>query len=64
MSKTNRERLLKVPEVAERLHVSEKTAWRLLRDGSLPRVKVSHSTRVPVDAVDRYIASRTAQARA
>lgn len=43
--------LMTVPEVAVVLHVSEKTAWNLLRSGRLPRIKVGGCTRVPASAV-------------
>lgn len=55
----NRDPLLKVSEVAVRLNCSEATSWRLIRKGKLPRIKVGAGTRVPVDAVDEYIASQT-----
>jgi len=47
-------RMLKVPEVAERLHVCEKTVRRMLRDEELPREKIRGCTRVPTVAVEDY----------
>ena len=56
---TPRRALLTVPELADWLHVSEKTAWRLLReDGPLAdaKVKVLNGTRVNPSRVEAYIA--------
>jgi len=50
--------LLPVREVAEQLSVSQATAWRLLRRGQLPRVKVGTATRVPADAVAAFVADQ------
>ena len=35
---------LRVPEGAKYLGVSEPTAWRMLRDGTLPRIKLRGRT--------------------
>ncbi len=48
-------RLMKVPEAAALMNVSEKTTWNLLRDGALPRVKVRNCTRIPAAAVLDYL---------
>lgn len=47
--------MLSVRETAKRLYVSERTVWRLLEDGQLPRVKVRGVTRIPTSAVDRLL---------
>jgi len=49
--------LLSVRAVALRLKCSEKTVWRRVRDGNLPRVKVLGRTYVPAVDVDAYIAT-------
>lgn len=38
--------LLSVPEVATILHVSRQTAYRLIREGEIPSLKVGGSVRV------------------
>jgi excisionase family DNA binding protein len=48
--------LLSVPDVAKRLYVSEKTAWRLLGRGELAKVKVGSRTLVTPESVDAFIA--------
>ena len=49
--------LCTIPETAMLLHLSNKSVWRLLRDGHLPRVKVGHSTRIPRRAINEFISS-------
>lgn len=49
--------LLKVAETGERLNVSRATVYNLIRDNKLDSVKVGRSRRVPVEAVERYVAS-------
>lgn len=48
----------KVSDVAKCFGVSEKTIWRLLRDGYLPRVKIYHCTVIPNFAIDDFISRR------
>lgn len=47
--------LLSVPQVAERLYLSEKSVWRLLDRGVLPRLKFGATTRIHPDDVDAHI---------
>jgi excisionase family DNA binding protein len=49
------ERLLKVPEVAERMAVSRTTVYELMMSGSLRSVKIGKSRRVPETALDAWI---------
>jgi excisionase family DNA binding protein len=51
--------LLTVAEVAAILRVSTMTVYRLIRTGQLAAVRVGHGWRIPQDAVERYLASRT-----
>jgi excisionase family DNA binding protein len=46
--------LLKVPEVAKRLGVSEVTVWRMIGRGELDSIKVRRSRRVDPEAVEAY----------
>lgn len=50
---------LTVPEVAEELRLSDRTVWKLIRDGKLPSVKVGGGRRIVREALDTYIASLT-----
>jgi excisionase family DNA binding protein len=51
--------LLSVPQVAERLGISDKGAWNIVQRGELPSVLVGASRRmVEQSAVDEYIARR------
>jgi len=52
--------LLKVPQVAKRLGVSEPTVWRLIGGGELESVVVgARSRRVSPAAIDAYLARKT-----
>lgn len=59
----SRPKLYSVAEVAEELNLTKPQVWGLLRNGQLPKVKLGdHSNsavRVPVEAVDAYLAART-----
>jgi excisionase family DNA binding protein len=49
--------LLKVPEAAARLQVSERTFWRWLHTGSVPHVRLGEDeriVRIPVDLLDEW----------
>ena len=47
--------LLRPADVAEELHVSTREVQRLLRQGTLPGIKVGRRWRVAPAALDRYI---------
>jgi excisionase family DNA binding protein len=47
--------MLSVYEVALLLCVSERTVWRMLEDGQLPRVRIRGITRIPAEAVERLM---------
>lgn len=47
--------LLTVKAVAERLSLSERSAWRLVHSGRLASVKVGAARRVTTRAVEDYI---------
>ncbi len=47
--------LLKPLEVAEALGISRSRVYLLLREGGLPSVQVGHTTRVPADALRRWV---------
>ncbi len=50
-------RLYTIGEVAESLGVSSRTVRRLIDEGALPVVWVRRAKRIPIDAVDAFLAS-------
>jgi excisionase family DNA binding protein len=56
-------KLLRVSEVAEQLRLHPQTCYRLIREGSLPSLRVGGSVRVPtkllVDRLHRSTVART-----
>jgi excisionase family DNA binding protein len=53
------QRLLTVPEAANRLGVSRSKGWQLAQQGEIPVVRIGRSVRVPADALDAWIKERT-----
>ncbi len=51
----------RVPEVAEKLGIHERTVWRWLREGRLNGVKVGGARLVPADELERLIRPVAAQ---
>jgi excisionase family DNA binding protein len=49
------ERLLTVPEVAERLHVGKTTVWEMIYRGELPSLLIGRSRRVREVELDEWI---------
>lgn len=52
---------LKIPEVAQRLDVSEKTARRMVKGGKLPSVFIGGAYRVSEDDLERYLEAAKVQ---
>ncbi len=48
--------LLKIPDAAARLCVSESTVWRWVYSGRLPSVKLGKSRRIRAEALERFVA--------
>jgi excisionase family DNA binding protein len=48
---------LTLHEVAERLHISQSTLYRLVRSGQLPAIKLAAQWRVSEEALAEYVAS-------
>lgn len=57
------ERLLKIPEVAERLQVSRAFVYELMSAGAIPAVSIGAARRVPESALDTYITKLVAEQR-
>ncbi len=51
--------LLTVEEVAERLAIGKTLAWELVWSGKLPSVRIGRCVRVPLGALEAWIAERT-----
>ena len=49
------ERLVCIPEASERLAVSERTVWKLLKEGSLTRVRLGRATRIRWSELERVM---------
>jgi excisionase family DNA binding protein len=56
--------LLRVGDVAELLSISRSTAYRLIRSGELPSVKVGCIIRVPFDQLCDWVAEHTVMGEA
>ncbi len=52
---TNGDRLLTVPEVAERLKCSRRTVFRLFSENALPSIKTGRQRLVSSEDVDAYL---------
>ncbi len=50
-------RLLTIREVADILRVHNRTAYRLVKDGSIAAIRVGTQWRVPESALHEYVAS-------
>jgi excisionase family DNA binding protein len=55
--------MLRVPELAERLDVSEQSVYRLLSSGALPGIRVGGVWRVPAEVLDRWINEQLSDTR-
>ncbi len=49
------ERLLKADDVSRILNISRALAYRLLRQGEIPTVRISHAVRVKPADLEEYI---------
>jgi excisionase family DNA binding protein len=54
-------RLLKVPQVAERLGLGTSQVWEMVKSGELDSLKIGHARRIRSDVVDAYIKRLTAE---
>lgn len=50
-----------VKELAEYLNVGKASAYRLVHDGTLPSVRIGRQIRIPIAAVDKWLAEATPQ---
>lgn len=56
MTATTGRLLLKVEEAAQRLGIKRSLAWRLVRSGDLPSVRLGRLVRIPERALEEWIA--------
>ncbi len=57
-AQVDRPLLLTVDQVAERLGIGRSLAWRLVREGALPSIRLGRLVRVPQQALERWIAEQ------
>lgn len=50
---------LTVADIAERLHISEDSAYQLCREQTFPALRIGHLIRIPSNAFDRWVARQT-----
>ena len=48
-------RLLKVPEAALRLNISEKTTWKMVHARRVDVVRIGRSVRIPENSIEKLI---------
>lgn len=58
MDTTTERLLLTVEEAARRLGIGRSLAWRLVRDGELPSVRLGRLVRVPERALEDWLKRR------
>ncbi|MHB1536648.1 MAG: helix-turn-helix domain-containing protein [Acidimicrobiales bacterium] len=51
--------VLRVPEAADLLGISRSHAYELIADGKLPAIRLGRRIIVPVDAIERLLATAT-----
>jgi excisionase family DNA binding protein len=55
---------LTVEEAAKLLSISRSLAYRWVKDGTLPAIRVGNAVRIPRRALEAWIEERTTQGRA
>ena len=58
--RSDQELLLRMDVAAARLAVSRATLYRMVQRGELPTVRIGSAVRVPVSALDRWLADHLA----
>ena len=56
-------RLLKIPEAASRLNVSNKKAWKMVYGREVDVVRIGRSVRIKEDSIDKLIDDGTIPAK-
>ena len=55
-------KLLKVPEAAEQLNISQKSTWAMIYRRDIEVVRIGRSVRIPLSEIDRLIERGTVPA--
>jgi excisionase family DNA binding protein len=58
--RTDPELLLRIDAAAERLAISRATLYRMIQRGELSTVHIGSAIRIPVSALERWLAAQTA----
>ena len=58
--RSDQELLLRIDVAAERLAASRATLYRMVQRGELPTVRIGSAVRVPVSAIERWLADQIA----
>ena len=58
MTRTDSPLLLRPTEAAAQLSISRSLLYELLRDGTIPAVRIGRATRIPTAALEDFVASR------
>jgi excisionase family DNA binding protein len=56
---TDQELLLRIDAAADRLSISRATLYRMIQRGEIPVVRIGSAVRIPVSALDRWLAAQT-----
>ncbi len=54
-------KLLRIADAAKLMSISRSAAYLLAQRGEIPTVRVGHSVRVPIAALEEWLAARTRQ---
>ena len=52
-------KVLTLQEIANKLRVTKRTAWRYYKDGDLKGIKLNGGIRIPEEEFDKFIKERT-----
>jgi excisionase family DNA binding protein len=55
-------KLLRIPEAAELLNMSQKTIWAMIYRRDIDVVRIGRSVRIPITAIDRLVERGTVPA--
>ena len=56
---TDQELLLRIDAAADRLSISRATLYRMIQRGEIATIRIGSAVRIPVTALDRWLAAQT-----
>lgn len=59
MTEESEKLLLRAPEAAKLLSISERTLWTLTQEGTVPHIRLRGSVRYPVEQLREWITSQS-----